>query len=65
MFLPKYVQKVSFFLLLKIIVEKWYVVNRILNYDDIKLMLFWNGVNVIQSITFLLQYIKISVQKII
>ena len=34
-------------------------------FNDIKLMLFWNGVNVIHSITFLLPYIKISVQKII
>ena len=34
-------------------------------FNDIKLMLFWNGVNVIHSITFLLQYIKILVQKII
>ena len=52
--------------MLKIIVEKWYVINRILNcFNDIKLMLFWNGVNVIHSITWLLQYIKFSVQKII
>ena len=34
-------------------------------FNDIKLTLFWNGVNVIHSITFLLQYIKVSVQKII
>ena len=42
-----------------------YEQNMELCFNDIKLTLFWNGVNVIHSITFLLQYLKNSVQKII